>query len=97
MPGRRRHPRPGRHDRHPLSGLFASKAVNPAGADGLLAGNPGFLGTQLFGIAVVGIYAFVVSWILLKVINATMGLRLTRDNEVLGLDQAEHSEAAYNT
>ncbi|HSH13231.1 MAG TPA: ammonium transporter [Desulfurivibrionaceae bacterium] len=78
-------------------GIFAAKAVNPAGADGLLAGNPGFLTTQLFGIAVVGIYAFVISWILLKAINSTMGLRMSRDNEVLGLDQAEHSEAAYNT
>ncbi|NTV14889.1 MAG: ammonium transporter [Desulfobulbaceae bacterium] len=78
-------------------GVFASKAVNPGGADGLMAGNAAFLGTQLFGIAVVGVYAFVVSWILLKLINSTMGLRMTRDNEVLGLDQAEHSEAAYNS
>ncbi len=78
-------------------GIFASKAVNPAGADGLLAGNASFLWTQLFGILVVGLYAFVISWILLKLINATMGLRLTRENEIIGLDQAEHSEAAYNS
>jgi Amt family ammonium transporter len=78
-------------------GLFASKTVNPGGADGLLAGNPAFLFTELFGILVVGVYAFVISWILLKVIQATMGLRLLRENEVIGLDQAEHNESAYNS
>jgi Amt family ammonium transporter len=78
-------------------GIFASKTVNPAGADGLLAGNAGFLFTELFGILVVGTYAFVISWILLKLINATMGLRMVREHEVIGLDQAEHSESAYNS
>jgi ammonium transporter, Amt family len=78
-------------------GLFASKAVNPAGADGLLAGNADFLFTELFGIVVVGVYAFVISWILFKVIDAAMGLRLIREQEVIGLDQAEHSESAYNS
>ncbi|MBU4153479.1 MAG: ammonium transporter [Proteobacteria bacterium] len=77
-------------------GIFASKAINPAGADGLLAGNPAFLGTQIFGVVVVGAYAFVVSWILLKIINAAMGLRVSPENEVTGLDQSEHSETAYN-
>ncbi len=77
-------------------GIFASKAVNPAGADGLLAGNAAFLGTQLFGILVVGAYAFVVSWVLCKVIDMAMGMRLASDNEMIGLDQAEHSETAYN-
>ncbi|MFO7606894.1 MAG: ammonium transporter [Desulfurivibrionaceae bacterium] len=78
-------------------GIFASKAVNPGGADGLLAGNPAFLGTQLFGIIVVGVYAFVVSWVLCKLIDGLMGLRLTAESETIGLDQAEHSESAYNT
>lgn len=78
-------------------GVFASKAVNPGGADGLLAGNPSFLFTQLFGIIVVGIYAFIISWILCKLIDMTMGMRLTADAETIGLDQAEHSETAYNT
>ena len=78
-------------------GIFASKAVNPGGADGLLAGNPAFLGTQLFGIMVVGLYAFIVSWILCKVIDMAMGMRLDTDSEMVGLDQAEHNETAYNT
>jgi len=78
-------------------GIFASKAVNPGGNDGLLAGNASFLATQLFGILVVGVYAFVISWILFKIIDLLMGLRLSKDYETLGLDQAEHSEAAYNS
>jgi Amt family ammonium transporter len=77
-------------------GIFASTAVNPGGADGLLAGNPSFLGTQIFGILVVGAYAFVLSWVLLKAVDAAMGLRLTEESEVQGLDLSEHSETAYN-
>ena len=77
-------------------GIFASTAINPGGADGLLAGNAGFLGTQIFGVFVVGIYAFALSWILLKVVDLTMGLRLTIDSEVSGLDLSEHSETAYS-
>jgi Amt family ammonium transporter len=77
-------------------GVFASKVVNPGGADGLLAGNPSFLGTQMFGVLVVGAYAFVFSWILLKAVDAVMGLRLTEEAEVQGLDLSEHSETAYS-
>jgi Amt family ammonium transporter len=78
-------------------GLFATKAVNPNGADGLFAGNAAFLTTQLFAVAVVGAYAFLVSLILLKIINAISGgLRVSHENEVLGLDQSAHSETAYN-
>jgi len=77
-------------------GVFASKLVNPGGADGLLAGNPAFLGTQIFGVLVVGIYAFSLSWVLLKVVDVTMGLRLPLDSEVSGLDLSEHSETAYS-
>lgn len=78
-------------------GIFASTAVNPGGADGLLAGNGAFLGIQLLGVAVVGIYAFVVSWILLKVVDLLMGLRVEEEGEVRGLDLSEHSEAAYTS
>ena len=76
-------------------GLFASKAVNPGGADGLLNWNAAQLGVQLLGVIVVGIYAFVVSWILLKIVDAIMGLRLSEEDEVMGLDISEHSERAY--
>ena len=78
-------------------GVFATKAVNPNGADGLLAGNAAFLGTQIFGVAVVGAYAFIVSLVLLKIIDLVSGgLRVSHENEVVGLDQSSHSETAYN-
>jgi len=77
-------------------GLFASKLVNPGGANGLFYGNPGLLATQAFGAIVVAVYAFVVSWILLKVIDKVMGLRVSTEAEVEGLDLSQHSETAYN-
>ncbi len=77
-------------------GIFASKAVNAGGADGLLAGNPGFLATQLLGVVVVAAYAFIVSLVLLKGLDATLGLRVSHESEIEGLDRSEHSEAAYN-
>ncbi|MBT8763820.1 ammonium transporter [Desulfohalobiaceae bacterium Ax17] len=77
-------------------GIFASRAVNPGGADGLLSGNVSLLGTQFLGVVVVGVYALVVSWILLKVIDAVFGLRVSSEDEVMGIDISEHSETAYN-
>ena len=79
-----------------LLGVFASKAVNPGGVDGLLAGSSSQLFSQLIGVVVVGVYAFVVSWILVKILHSTMGMRLVEENEVQGMDYTEHSEAAYN-
>lgn len=77
-------------------GIFASTQVNPAGVDGLLAGNSAQLVKQAIGVVVVGSYSLVVSWILLKVIDSVMGLRLTEKDETVGLDSVEHSETAYN-
>lgn len=79
-----------------LLGVFASTAVNPAGVDGLLAGSAVQLGRQAFGAAVVCVYAFAVSWIILKAVHAAMGLRVSEENEIQGLDYAEHSERAYS-
>jgi Amt family ammonium transporter len=79
-----------------LLGIFASKAVNPAGVDGLLAGSASQLFAQIFGVVVVGVYAFVVSWILVKVIHTKLGMRLSEENEVQGMDYSEHAETAYN-
>ena len=78
-------------------GIFASTAVNPGGVDGLLAGNVAQLGKQAFGVVVVGSYTLVVSWVLLKIIHSTMGLRVSEEAEVAGLDYTEHSETAYNS
>jgi len=77
-------------------GLFASKSVNPSGADGLFFGNMAQLGVQLFGVVVVAVYAFIVSWLLFKVIHGMLGMRMRDDAEVEGMDSTEHSETAYN-
>jgi Amt family ammonium transporter len=77
-------------------GLFATTAVNPGGVDGLLAGNPGQLVAQIIGAVVVSVYAFGVSWCIFKVIEATVGMRLSDESEVAGMDSTEHSETAYN-
>ena len=77
-------------------GIFASTAVNPAGADGLLAGQVAQLGKQALGVAAVVGYAFVVSWLLFKLVHGVLGMRLSEEAEVEGLDSAEHSETAYN-
>ncbi|WP_028585977.1 ammonium transporter [Desulfogranum mediterraneum] len=80
-----------------LLGVFASRAVNPGGVDGLLAG--GGL-DQLFyqglGIVVVCGYTFVMSWLILKGIDRWLGLRVSVEAETQGLDYTEHSETAYN-
>ncbi len=77
-------------------GLLASTAVNPGGANGLFFGNPGFFGTQVLGVLVVGVYAFVISFALFKIIDMTLGLRLAPDAEIQGLDLSEHNETAYS-
>jgi Amt family ammonium transporter len=77
-------------------GIFASTQVNPGGVDGLIYGNASQLLTQMLGIAVVGGYTFVVSWLLFKGINSTLGLRMDEEAEVQGMDSSEHSETAYN-
>ncbi len=78
-------------------GVFASTAVNPGGVDGLLAGSAKQLGLQALGVAVVGVYTLVVSWILLKLVHSTIGIRVTEEAEVVGLDSSEHTESAYNS
>lgn len=78
-------------------GLFASKAINPGGADGLFAGNAAFLGTQIFGVMVVGVYAFAFTIAILRFVSMVLGdLRVEPEAEQLGLDLAEHSETAYS-
>ena len=78
------------------AGLFATKLVNPGGADGLFFGNPSQLGIQCLAIIVTIVYTFVVSYILLKVIDKIFGLRVPEDNEIRGLDLSEHDETAYS-
>lgn len=78
-----------------LTGIFATTSVNPAGFDGLLYGNPGQVVTQLIAVVVVAAYAGVVTFGLLKLIDVTIGLRVTEQEEQEGLDASQHGEAAY--
>ena len=77
------------------TGLFASKAINEAGADGLFAGNAGLLFSQLAAVAATAVFAFVGSVVLLKVVDAVVGLRVNEEEEFAGLDLSQHSENAY--
>ncbi len=79
-----------------LLGIFATTAANPDGVNGLLYGSAGQLGVQAIGVVVVSGYALVVSYVLLRLINGVMELRMPEDAEVSGMDASEHSEAAYN-
>jgi Amt family ammonium transporter len=78
-----------------LTGVFASKALNDGGRDGLLAGNAGQLGVQALGVVVVAAYAALVTFLLLKAIDRIMGLRVPVDDEREGLDSTEHGETGY--
>ena len=78
------------------TGLFASKAINDAGADGLFFGNPGLFGIQVLAVLVTWVYAFAVTFILLKILDWTMGLRVSDEEEENGLDLSQHSETGYN-
>jgi len=78
-----------------MAGLFASVAINPAGADGLLFGNAKLLATQAEAVLLVAAYSFVVSLVLFKIIDLAMGLRVTKDEETEGLDLTQHGEAGY--
>jgi Amt family ammonium transporter len=78
-----------------LTGVFAQRAFNADGADGLLFGSARPLLIQLLACAVSGIYAAVVTWVLLKVIDRLIGLRVTDQDEREGLDATQHGEDAY--
>ena len=77
------------------AGLFAEKIINPSGADGLFFGNPHQLVVQIMAIASVAVYSFVISIVLLKLIDWTIGLRVTEEEEMLGLDLSQHEESGY--
>jgi Amt family ammonium transporter len=77
------------------TGLFASKAINPAGADGLFFGNPSLLGIQAVSILAAVVFAFGMTWIILKALDMTMGLRVNPEQELEGLDLSQHGESGY--
>lgn len=75
-----------------LTGVFASKAVNGAGADGLFFGNASLFFTQLKGMVIVATYSFVVGWLIFKFINIVNPIRVSEDDEMAGLDESQHGE-----
>lgn len=77
------------------TGLFAQKLLNPAGENGAFFGNVSQLGIQAFGALVVIVYSVSLTYGLLKLLDAVMGLRVTDEEEVVGLDITQHEESAY--
>ena len=77
------------------TGLFATKMVNEAGADGLFYGNPGQFLVQALALGAAILFSFGVTFVLAKGLNALLGLRVTPNEEEVGLDISEHGEQAY--
>jgi Amt family ammonium transporter len=75
-----------------LTGVFATKAVNAAGNDGLLYGNSAFFLTQLKAMAIAVIYSFTVSFAIFKFINLILPIRVSEEDEEMGLDASQHDE-----
>ncbi len=78
-----------------VTGLFAEKVINAAGNNGLFFGNPSQFLVQFIGVAATMLYAAAVTIILLKVIDMVLGVRVTEEDEVVGLDITQHEESAY--
>ena len=74
-----------------MTGVFAT-----VGATGLLSGNFKQLMTQLIAVVAAGAYAFIVTFVLAFILDKTMGLRVDKEDEIMGLDQTQHSESGYN-
>jgi len=79
-----------------MAGVFASVAINAAGANGMFYGNPKQLFIQAGAVALAALYSFGLSFIMLKILDATMGLRVEAEQETEGLDISQHGEAGYS-
>ena len=78
-----------------MTGIFATKTVNSAGADGLLYGNVAFFFTQAKALVIVVAYSFTVSFLIFKFINFILPLRVSAEDELLGLDATQHNEKYF--
>lgn len=78
------------------TGLFASKAVNAGGADGLFFGNPGLFGIQLLVVVITAIFTMIGTFVILKLVDSMTGLRVSSEEEATGLDLSQHNERAYS-
>ncbi len=76
-----------------LTGVFASKAINPAGNDGLIYGGVSFFFKQVLGCGIVVVFAFVMGFIIFKVVDLIVPLRVNEDEEIVGLDISQHDES----
>ena len=76
-------------------GIFATTAVNPAGANGLLAGNASLLGKQVLGVAVTAAFSFGMTWLLATMLKSVVGFRVNEVEERVGLDISQHGETSY--
>jgi Amt family ammonium transporter len=74
------------------TGIFADTAINPAASNGLLLGNPSLLAVQAAGVAATWAYAGAVTWLLLKLLDLTIGQRVKPSEELIGLDITQHGE-----
>jgi len=78
-----------------MLGMFATTAFNPEGANGLFHGDPGFFMKQCVAVVVSSVYAFVLTYVMLVVINKITTVRVAEQHEEIGLDEALHGEHAY--
>ncbi|MBE9569086.1 MAG: ammonium transporter [Proteobacteria bacterium] len=78
------------------TGLFASTKINPDGANGLFFGNPGQLWIQFVSVVATMVFAFIMTLIILKIVDVLIGLRVSEEDEIRGLDISLHNEAGYS-
>jgi ammonium transporter, Amt family len=79
------------------TGLFAQSIINPAGSNGLFFGGHQMFTSQIIAILITGVYSFIISVVLLKVLDKVIGLRVSEESEVNGLDISQHGESGYST
>ena len=78
-----------------LTGVFATPSINEA-EKGLLYGNPGQLLTQLVAVGATAVYSGIMTFVIFMIIKAISGLKVEAEDEVVGLDESQHGEKAYN-
>ena len=78
------------------TGLFASKAINPGGADGLFFGHPAQFGIQAVTVLSVALFSLLGTYLILKLVDRLVGMRVPAEEEALGLDLSQHNERAYS-
>jgi Amt family ammonium transporter len=79
------------------TGLFAQKLINPSGANGLFFGDAKMLISQTVGITATAVYSFLITVVLLKLLDKTVGLRVDEESEEVGLDVSQHGERGYTS